>query len=226
MVALLVLFTILTFLTVDYFVQRRRMATAPAAANEPLGNTTPLGGRPLVYRTPLGVFFDSGHLWSFLEADGTARVGIDDFAHSVMGAIDRFETRAVGDTVRAGDVLLKVRHGDHTAVLRAPFNGVIHAVNRGMLDRSDLRDVEPYTDGWLYRIEPQDTSVFRRMRIGEEARKWLSHEGQRLRVFLATVAPSHPVLGQTMADGGLPAFGLAEHLDDVNWTKLQVTFFG
>jgi hypothetical protein len=64
------------------------------------------------------------------------------------------------------------------------------------------------------------------MQLGTEAKQWLSREVRRLKVFLATIAPEHPVLGQTMQDGGLPSNGLIDHLGDVEWSKLHERFFG
>jgi hypothetical protein len=64
------------------------------------------------------------------------------------------------------------------------------------------------------------------MLLGRSAREWLDREVERLRVFLATITPRHPVLGDTMQDGGLPVAGLTEYLDESGWQKLRERFFG
>lgn len=229
MVALLVLLTFLVFFVVDYLVRKRqlqsvhqgRAATAPAPT--PL---RPIPLTPPVYRTPAGVYFEPGHTWLHLEEDGVAKLGIDDFARNVIGAIDEFNARAVGDKVVEGDEILRVRHGIRTIRFRAPVSGTIEEINTERMHEGELRSIEPYTDAWLYRIRPEDPSILARaMMIGTEAKDWLSREVNRLKVFLATLAQNQPALGETMQDGGLVVSGLVEYLDDLGWKKLEGMFF-
>ena len=65
----------------------------------------------------------------------------------------------------------------------------------------------------------------RSMMLGQKASEWLKREARRLRVFLSTIAPEHPVLAQTMQDGGMPCAGLVEFLGEDDWYKLTKTFF-
>ncbi len=229
MVALLVLLTILCFLTVDYLVQRRQTAAvAVTQMARPAGAVSAMAhpAAQLRYRTPSGVFFDPGHTWLFLEESGSTRIGINDFAQSIIGKIDSVKTRALGDRVQKGDVLLKLLHGDRTATFRAPIDGVIEEVNTELLERHEMFGAEPFSSGWVYRIKPSNTSVLQKsLLLGESAKDWLSREVQRLKVILATVAPANPVLGQTLQDGGLPAYGLIDFLSEPEWKQIQEKFF-
>jgi len=219
MVALLVLMTILVFMTVDYLV--RRPATTRATA--PQLNIV----ERLIQRTPLGVFFHPGHSWLYLEPSGMAKVGVDDFAHSVIGEIDAAETLPVGEQVRKGDVIVKLRHGDRTAAIRSPMDGVIKSVNTELLSRSTWFGAEPYTSAWLYRIEPRESSELpRSLYLGEAATRWFNHEVERLGVFLGTITPANAVVGRTLPDGGLPTWQIVDHLSDGEWNKCQEIFFG
>lgn len=220
MVALLVLMTVLAFLTVDYFVQRRRGAEAELL--EPLV-PNPVALHNPEYRTPMGVFFDPHHTWAFLEESGSALVGVDDLARVVMGRVDRTKTPAVGTKVQKGDPLIEMFHGGRSVALASPFDGVIEEVNKGgHPDTSEAR----FTADWVCKVRPQDASALQRtMMLGQKASEWLKRETRRLRVFLATVAPEHPVLAQTMHDGGMPYAGLVEYLGDEDWYKLNQTFF-
>lgn len=229
MVALLVLLSILCFLTVDYLVQRRQTAAvAVAQMARPAGAVSAMAhpAAQLRYRTPNGVFFDPGHTWLFLEESGSARIGINDFAQSILGKVDSVQTRALGDMVKKGDVLLKLRHGDRTATFRAPVDGVIEDVNSELLESHEMYGAEPFSAGWVYRIKPASTTAFQKsLLLGESAKDWLSREVQRLKVILATVAPANPVLGQTLQDGGLPAYGLIDFLNETEWKQIQEKFF-
>ena len=226
MVALLILLTILMFLTVDYLIQRRQVLSATAVRSAGPAHA----GRPVTpqirYRTPQGVFFSPGHTWLYLEESGAARIGVNDLAQAIVGRIDRVQTRAVGDAVRKGDVLLKLRHGERSVAVRSPIDGVIESVNSAVLERRDLRDVHPLTSNWFYRVKPKCTSdCLKNLLIGDAATDWLSREVQRLKVILSTIAPQNPVLGATLQDGGLPAWGLIDFLGDAEWNQVQERFF-
>lgn len=228
MVALLVILTVLVFLTADYFIQRRHAESAavPAVAAAPIVDvhTRPALAAP---RSPAGVFFAPGHTWTHLRPSGTALVGLTDFARSLLGQVDEVEPRAIADEVHKGDVLLRLRHGRHSATFHAPFDGSIERVNLGFLGPDAARPDEPYTSSWIYEIRPRDTSdIPRSMFLGEAARSWLKQEVERLKVFLATLAPEVRAVGATMQDGGLPSPVFLDALSDQDWTKLQDRFFG
>jgi len=224
MVALLVLFTVLVFLTVDYFLQRR---TAAAPVPSPLPTKSRRHELAPDYRTPAGVFFHPAHTWMFLEESGTVKLGINDLAASVIGKIDGITTRKAGDHVRQGEVLFTLSHGDRTATFRAPVDCVISGFNPEQVTNPTLSGKPAFTDAWLCRITPDDSTDFSRAaHLGARARQWLNREVQRLKVFVATTVPEHPVLAQTMQDGGLPAPGLIDELSDDEWKKLHEGFFG
>lgn len=221
MAVLLVVLAVLVFLTVDYLVQRRRVALGIATA-QPQVIPIPVLHTP-EYRTPAGVFFDRGHTWAFLEESGNARIGVSDLARTVLGSVDRVVTAPVGKTIRKGETLIDLYHGDRHIALSSPFDGVVQATNTDIDGSGSDRS---YVDDWVCTVKPTDTSTLpERLLIGARAKEWLGHEVSRLKVFLSTIAPRHPVLAETMQDGGLPYTGLVEYLNDVDWLKLQETFF-
>jgi glycine cleavage system H protein len=228
MVALLILLTILVLMTIDYFIQRVRARAAVVSLAALPGGAKGLT-RPAAqfrYRTPHGVFFSPNHVWLYLEESGAARIGIDDLAQSIVGRINEMATRTVGDRVRAGDAILELRHDGRRLVLRSPVDGVIETVNQELVERRDLRGIEPFSAGWIYRVRPENTArTLQHLLLGDAAKEWLDREVQRLKVILATIAPKNPVLGQTLQDGGLPAWGLIDYIDEAEWKQIQDKFF-
>ncbi len=228
MVALIALLIVLTFLTADYFVQRRRVSHA----DEMEGETSPVidvrSQLPLTSpRTPAGVFFGPGHTWAYLLPSGNARVGLSDFARSAMRSVDEVEPRTRNVEVRRGDPLLRMRRGEHTATFHAPFEGTIERVNLGFLGPDAARPNEPYTSSWIFEMRPRDASeIPRTMFLGEAARSWFKQEIERLRVFLATTVPESRAVGMTMADGGLPNWDVVDSLSETDWRRFQDRFFG
>ncbi len=225
MVALLVLLTALVFLTLDYFVQRRRAvratSTATSLAAEPFPKT-----RPTAPRCPLGVYVAPGHVWAFLEPAGTAILGITDFARSLVGTAKIIDVRAEGDTVSRGDVVLQFRHANRKAKFFSPIDGVVEKVQINLSKRVETDSDENYLSSWLLKVRPKDTSqIPQTMLLGEQAVAWLRREVDRFSVFLATVPPERRALGVTMPDGGTPSSNLIQWLSDSDWEKVQQKFF-
>ena len=227
MVALIALLIVLVFLSADYFVQRRR-AQLPAVEGE---------GSPIVDvrsqlalaapRTPAGVFFAPGHTWAYLLPSGNVRVGITDFARSLLGQVDEVEPRMRTVEVHRGDPLLRMSRGTHTATFRSPIEGTIERVNLGFLGPDATRPDEPYTSSWIYEIRPANASeIPETMFLGEAARSWFKQELERLKVFLGTTIPETRAVGVTMPDGGLPSWDVVDSLSESDWQRLQERFFG
>ena len=222
MVALLVVFMILLFLTVDYLVQRRRSRHA-----ERNGSVAPVpeSAFAVPFETPSGVFFTPAHSWMFIEPDGVSLMGVTEFAWSVLGSIDRVEARKAGESVRKGDVLFRLHHKGRAIDFRAPVGGVVEEVNDGFLERRGRRDGSCLSP-WLYKFRPEDPAeIARTMMIGESATRWIRREIERLKTFLATLNPENGIVGQTAQDGGTPVAGLVDELSDQNWGKFLEKFF-
>jgi glycine cleavage system H protein len=234
MVALLFLVTVAAFLTVEYVARRRRGRRARGANVSPTASTReaarvsydpyddPTAVVSSVFRLPDGVFFGPGHTWVFLEESGTARVGVDDFARSLLGSIDRVVSHHAGQEVSRGDVVLTLHHGNRWLPVRSPIEGMVEDVNASFAGRRPPGPNDSVSGEWLYRIKPNDTAAqLGGLHLGSAAREWIGREVDRLKVMLATLRPGDPVLGATMQDGGSPVWGLCDHLTDEEWRQIQ-----
>jgi glycine cleavage system H protein len=228
MVALFVLLTIVLLLTIDYFVQRAQLRKAavlqPAGAAAPQPAAIPL---PMaVDRIPKGVFLDPGHTWVQLEPSGALRVGADLFPAAVLGRVDALEVQPAGAHVRRGDPIAVLRRGGRALTLRAPVDGVIQRVNEEARKDPSRLARDPFGGGWLYWITPEAIApALKTMLVAEEATGWIRRELNRLRDFMSSLALQPAPAGATLHDGGLPAEGLSETLDEASWDRLVDEFF-
>src|SRR5687768_16057366 len=134
MVALMVVLTIITFLTIDYCVQhaeRKRVLAAarlgaPAPASRPI---PPMLFEPPIDRVPEHAFLDRGHTWAELEPEGTLRIGSDRWAPALLGVPESIVLATPGTKVKKGDVFAYVRRRGREIQLHAPVSGVIENVN-------------------------------------------------------------------------------------------------
>jgi glycine cleavage system H protein len=233
MVALMVVLTIITFLTVDYFVQRAERKASLAIAPE--GALSPASGRvalpivlgPPIDRVPAHAFLDRGHTWTELEPGGTLRIGADRFAPALLGAPESIVIAAAGSKVKQGDVFAYLRRRGREIQLHAPVSGVIEAVNpRLALDPAQVAR-DPFVLGWLVRMRAEALGAgLRSLLIGDEVASWMRSELSGLRERLAALGTGRLGMSTaTMLDGGLPVDGIASHLTADQWREIAQAIF-
>jgi glycine cleavage system H protein len=233
MVALFVVLTIITFLTIDYLVQRaegRRAGAAGLAAGLAATPAVPAPAAAVALpleRIPPGLFFDRGHTWAEIEPTGSVRIGADPIAATLLGEPEAIELPAAGARVARGEPIARIRRGGRELVLRSPADGVIEAVNRELAIDPARLPRDPFGASWLVRFAPGGlAAVVKSMLAGDEALAWLREEMVQLRDTIALLGGGHALAGATLQDGGLPAAGLAAELDPDDWARIAVTFFG
>ena len=212
MVALFVVLTILLFLTVDWFVQRRQVQRAqlvkPTVMNEWTVNPEKL---------PAGLFLDRGHTWSELVKDGEMRIGVDELPVYTLGAVDHVELPTPGEKVSEGEPLFVLTRGDREIVVRSPVSGTVRAINLDAASDPAELEHDPFGHSWLVQIAPEDLGgAFNGKLIGEAARSFLRDEFGRFRDFIAGLVPGSPEFA-TLQDGGFPARGVLTQLPEDQW---------
>jgi glycine cleavage system H protein len=104
--------------------------------------------------------YTSEHEWLAVAADGRARVGITDYAQDALGDIVFLDLRSeVGGKVAAGDPVAEVDSTKSTSEIYAPVAGTVVAVNQAAVDSPELLNTDPYGEGWLFEIEPDDPAA-------------------------------------------------------------------
>ncbi len=97
------------------------------------------------------------HEWVRLEDDGTATIGITDYAQQELGDIVfvELEDGMEGD---ADDVFGTVEAVKTVSDLFLPVAGTVVAVNEALDSAPETVNGDPYGDGWLVKIEPRDAA--------------------------------------------------------------------
>lgn len=97
------------------------------------------------------LFYTESHEWvQFLE-DGTALVGITDFAQHELGDLVYVNLPEVGDTVTAGKRFCDVESVKAVSDVYAPVNGVILEVNEDLTDAPEKLNSDPY-GAWFVKL--------------------------------------------------------------------------
>jgi glycine cleavage system H protein len=106
---------------------------------------------------PPDLRYTHDHEW--LRAQGTAwRVGITQFAVDALGDITLVDLPKEGDQVTKGQRFGTVESVKSVSDLYAPVSGKVIAVNAALKDAPESVNTEPYGNGWMIDIEPNDKS--------------------------------------------------------------------
>ena len=99
------------------------------------------------------------HEYVGLEGN-TAIVGITAFAIDQLGDIVFLELPEVGTDVMKGDKFGTIESVKAVEDLKSPVTGKILEINAAMVDAPEDLANDPYTAGWLLKVEVSDTAEF------------------------------------------------------------------
>lgn len=103
------------------------------------------------------VLYTSSNEWA-KNLDGIIRVGIDDYSQSSLGDIVYAEISPVNTHVSAGKSFGSIEATKSVIEINAPVSGVIVRVNDSVIDSPQLINHDPFGEGWLIEIEPENIS--------------------------------------------------------------------
>ncbi len=102
--------------------------------------------------------YSTDHEWVRLE-DGTARVGITDYAQDALGDVVFVDLPEVGATVAAGEAISEVESTKSVSDIYAPVAGTVAEVNGDLADNPERLNEDPYGEGWIFLLRIDDASV-------------------------------------------------------------------
>jgi glycine cleavage system H protein len=104
---------------------------------------------------PEDLRYSSDHEWTRLE-DGKVRLGITDYAQDALGDVVFVQLPEIGRKVGAGDSFSEVESTKSVSDIYAPVSGTIVEINSELVDAPQRLNDDPYGDGWICVIEPDD----------------------------------------------------------------------
>ena len=103
--------------------------------------------------------FSKEHEWAKL-VDGTATVGITDYAAHQLGDVVFVELPTIGAAVKMGAVFGTIESVKTVSDLFAPVSGEVVAVNNNLDNNPALVNEEPLGAGWICKIKVADPKEF------------------------------------------------------------------
>jgi glycine cleavage system H protein len=214
MTVLLVLFTLILFLTIDYFVQRSRTARAAESLQPVFSRAS---------KIPHDVGLAQNHTWAKSDQHGDLIIGLDDLLAKLVTPIDEIILPPVDTVVSTAKRDIAVQQGGKRLEFAAPVDGRVIEVNRDATLRPAITGHDPYGSGWLVKIRPTNGGINRYLTFdGEKARTWLKEQNELVKEFFIPRMPSAHFA--TLQDGGLAADGLLRLFNADVWREFQQSF--
>lgn len=102
---------------------------------------------------PANLRYAKSHEWLKLEADGTATVGITDYAQSSLGDITYVQLPKVGANLKAGETFGVVESVKAASDLYAPVAGTVIAINTALDSSPESLNTAPYDSAWMLKLQ-------------------------------------------------------------------------
>lgn len=122
------------------------------------------------------------HVWARRGDDGLVTVGMTDVAQNLAKTIISVTPKSVGRTVAKGRSLATVESGKWVGPVPSPVTGEILEVNEALVSTPSTLNRDPYGEGWIARLRPEDWDADARDLVtGEDGieayRRFLEAEG-------------------------------------------------
>ncbi len=96
------------------------------------------------------------NVWVRKEGDGNVTIGLTAYAASLAGQIVSYTPKKVGKAVKKDKSCTTVESGKWVGPAKTPVAGEVVATNDMVSTRPALINDDPYGDGWLVKIKPDD----------------------------------------------------------------------
>ncbi len=117
---------------------------------------------------PEDLKYTKEHEWIRDNGDGTATVGVTDFAQEELGDIVFVELEPEGSEFEQDEVFGTVEAVKTVSELFCPVGGEIVELNDTLEDEPELVNTDPYSSGWMVKIKMSDPSELNDLMTADE----------------------------------------------------------
>ncbi len=107
---------------------------------------------------PADLKYTAEHEYVRVGADGTAEVGITDYAQGELGDVVYVELPKAGTKFSKHDVFGTIEAVKAVSELFAPLSGEVIAINERLDKEPALVNTDPYGAGWMIRVSGANKS--------------------------------------------------------------------
>jgi glycine cleavage system H protein len=101
---------------------------------------------------PTNLKYTKTHEWVLVNSDGTATVGITDYAQDLLGDIVFIQPPEAGASVKAAQDCAVVESVKAASDIYAPVSGQVTAGNDALSSAPEIVNKDPYGAGWIFKM--------------------------------------------------------------------------
>ena len=124
---------------------------------------------------PTELGYSKEHEW-VRAGEGTAEVGITDYAQDQLGDIVYLDLPAAGAKVAQNEKMGEIESVKAVSDLFSPVSGELVEVNQEAIDDPELVNQEPYRRGWLFKVRLSDAGELESLLSAEAYRELVAAE--------------------------------------------------
>ena len=125
---------------------------------------------------PDGLRYAKSHEWVKLSSDGTATIGITEYAQEELGDIVYVELPEIGEKIVKDDPFGAVESVKAVSDVYAPVSGSVLEVNDVLPDNPETINDDPYGDGWMIRVDLTDPDDLKDLMDAEEYAEYVAQQ--------------------------------------------------
>ena len=129
-------------------------------------------------KVPEDLLYTKNHEWARIE-DGTAVIGITDYAQHALGDITYVELPEEGDSFNQSKVFGSVDSLRTVAELYAPVSGEVLEINGKLPTTAENVNEDPYGEGWMVKMELSDEKELETLLPAAEYLKLISKAAKK-----------------------------------------------
>jgi CheY-like chemotaxis protein len=172
------------------------------------------------FAIPGGAFISEGHCWASIGQDGTAKVGIDDFAKKLIGRVSGIDFPNLGMNITKGQPLFTIKQGNRSIQFLSPVSGQVKNINHELVEDLEAMDFTPYEKNWICSIDADklDTELTQ-LKIGKNAVNFYQEEIEKY------ISQIKKLIKSDSPDNFELQWGQIENLDEKEWYIIVGEFF-
>ncbi len=123
---------------------------------------------------PKELKYSRTHEWVRFQEDGTAYIGITDYAQDQLGDLVFVNLPSAGDSLQVGESFADVESVKAVSDVNAPVSGTVKEVNEALADAPEKMNEAPYDAWFVLAEEVSDTDG---LLTAEEYERFIAEEG-------------------------------------------------
>jgi len=120
--------------------------------------------------------YTKSHEWVRIEDDGSVTIGITDHAQDLLGDMVFIELPETDANYTAGEECAVVESVKAASDVYAPITGEVIAVNEELGDAPETVNQDPFGNGWIFKMTPEDAGEIEELMDAEAYRELIASE--------------------------------------------------